>query len=691
MKKKLNSALALALTGVMLLSACDKTAPNPSEESQTAPVATEESQDVSGETDELPLVIEEEFDGTTDYWQTKGDCTVTLDGGMAVITDRQTGNSGLEIPCDHFRGNTITATATCSSENDSVMITLKYDIYGNTSYVNIATMATGGSMLGTVSGSVSIPANASSAAVYIESTDLKDITVDRMVVEIEGEFNDLTNEPPAELQDPSGYDSLKDLYSDYFKIGTCLPMSVIDNPNPEFLALVDTEFNSVTPENELKPESILDAATTLADPAAYNECPALDFSNAIPILEYCQENNIPMRGHTLIWYSQTPSWLFYENYDVNGELADRELMLTRMENYIDSVMNWCEENYPGVIYAWDVVNEAADDNGGGLRDCYWRQTIGDDYVEKAFEYARLHAPDGVQLFYNDYNEYFTTKQDEILEILAPVAAAGNIDGVGMQSHISNMVQPESYIEAMNRYVDELGVVIHITELDVNAPLSPNSLYDQGVYMQSLFEAIIEAKDNGTPIECVTFWGLTDDMSWRSSNQPLLFFGNIEPKPAFEGVVCAITGGEITIPDDYVEVESDFSAITEDYENEEFIGGPRYSASQSIVGDAYEGDYCLENTGGTAEYDGYAIDITRFSGQTIHFSFAVRSDADQVSFTADIEGSWPHLIEVDTTGGEWVYVEGDYEVPSGMPQLNAYWESSDMSPFYLDNVSIEVAE
>jgi endo-1,4-beta-xylanase len=243
---------------------------------------------------------------------------------------------------------------------------------------------------------------------------------------------------------------------------------------------------------------------------------------------------------------------------------------------------------------------------------------------------------------------------------------------------------------MNRYADELGVVIHITELDVNAPLSPNSLYDQGVYMQSLFEAIIEAKDNGTPIECVTFWGLTDDMSWRSSNQPLLFFGNIEPKPAFEGVVCAITGGEVTIPDDYVEVESDLSGISEDYEDQEFIGGPRYSATQTITGDAYSGDYCLQNSGGTAEYDGYAIDITRFSGQTIHFSFAVKSDADLVCLTADIEGSWPHLCEVDTSGGDWVVFEGDYVVPDGMPQLNIYWESSDMSAFCLDDVSIEVA-
>ena len=89
-------------------------------------------------------------------------------------------------------------------------------------------------------------------------------------------------------------------------------------------------------------------------------------------------------------------------------------MLKRMENYIDSVMNWCEENYPGVIYAWDVVNEAVDD-AGGMRQSYWTQTIGEDYVEKAFEFARKHAPANVELFYNDYNEYQTSKQEDILK------------------------------------------------------------------------------------------------------------------------------------------------------------------------------------------------------------------------------------------------------------------------------------
>ncbi|MBQ4270856.1 MAG: carbohydrate binding domain-containing protein, partial [Clostridiales bacterium] len=128
---------------------------------------------------------------------------------------------------------------------------------------------------------------------------------------------------------------------------------------------------------------------------------------------------------------------------------------------------------------------------------------------------------------------------------------------------------------------------------------------------------------------------------------------------------------------------------EDYEDQEFIGGPRYSSTQAIVGNAYDGDYCLENSGGSAEYDGYSIDVSRFIGQSIHFSFAVKSNADMVCFTADIDGSWPHLCEVDTSGGDWVFYEGDYQVPSGMTNLSVYFESSDTSSFYLDDLTIEV--
>ena len=181
------------------------------------------------------------------------------------------------------------------------------------------------------------------------------------------------------------------------------------------------------------------------------------------------------------------------------------------------------------------------------------------------------------------------------------------------------------------------------------------------------------------------------MSWKSANSPLLFYGNLDPKPAYEGVMCAINGGEVTKPADYVEPKSDLSPIEEDYENKEYIGGPRYSAVQTIVGDAFEGEYCLMNSEGYADYDGYSIDISNYIGHTIHVSFAVKCAADQVCLTADIDGTWPHLVEVPTGTDEWIEVECDYQVPDDNTSLSIYFESSDMTEFYLDNLKIEAVD
>ena len=640
---------------------------------------------------EVPLSIKADF--TKDEkkggnWETYGDCKVTLKDGTAVVTERSASNTGVAVPCPDYRGNKIKTSASATTTNDSMTLSMRYEIFGNVTYVNIAGGAPDASGVVNITGTVDIPANAENALIYLEANDVRDYTVSSFEVSIEGDFNDLTNVPVESLQDPTKTASLSAAYADYFKFGVASPATVMTNKNDGFRSLIKTQFNSVTPENELKPENVLDAATTLADPAKYNECPAVHFDAAKPILDFCKENGISMRGHTLVWYSQTPSWLFYENYDVNGQLASRDLMLKRMENYISTVMNWCEENYPGVIYAWDVVNEAAADDGG-MRDCYWKQTIGDDYVEKAFEFARKHGPSGVQLFYNDYNEYQTSKQEDILKMLKPIADAGNIDGMGMQSHISSGMNVDNYIAAAKRYADELGVIIHITELDVQAPKSLNSMYDQGVYMKKLFTAIIEADKAGVPIECVTVWGLTDDMSWKSATKPLLFYGNLSPKPAYEGVMCAVNGGDVAKPADYVEPVTDTTPFVEDYEDQKFIGGPRYSSVQTVVEGGYNSNYCLKNTEGYAEYDGYSIDVSQYAGHVIHVSFAIKSKAPSCKCTADIDGVWPNIAEVQTGNpDEWVLGEGDFEIEPDMTSLTIYFESTDMSPFFLDNVEIK---
>ena len=425
MKSKFTTILVSVLAVAMMLSACNTATP-----AETTPSETETSTTASEETEasatekEDPLLIKEDFKSEDQKWRVNGDCKIEVKDNRAFITERKTNNSGIELPIDAFRGNKVHAEAAVKSGNDSITLSLRYNIFGNTSYVNIAFLKPDEDIIMGVGGDITIPENATDIVIYVEANDVKDIIVSSMSAKVVGEYNDLTNTPVAELKDPSSYESLAEVYKDYFKMGVAVPATVMTNTNDQFRKLVTTEFNSVTCENELKPENVLDTATTLADPAKYNECPAIHFDAAKPTLDFCKENGLQMRGHTLIWHSQTPSWFFYKDYNVNGELADRELMLKRMENYIDSVMNWCEENYPGVIYAWDVVNEAAGDNGG-MRDSYWTKVVGEDFVEQAFKFARKHAPKGVELFYNDYKEYQPAKQQVIIDMLKPIAKAGN--------------------------------------------------------------------------------------------------------------------------------------------------------------------------------------------------------------------------------------------------------------------------
>ncbi len=640
--------------------------------------------------------IEQLFSGEAAMYEKMGEATLTEvdngSGGKALhISDRKENNSGVSFDMKEFIGNTVNVSVRAKTENPTLRATLGYQVYGNWSYTWIVSFNAKMDRFYDAFGTIEIPSNAAEAMIYVEADDNKDIILDKFKVYVEGDYVDPSTLKPAVLADTSSYKSLKELYKGSFDIGVAVPTSVVDGGNSSFIDMVKQQYSAITLENEFKPENILDRSTTLADVSKYNECPAVQFEHVKKTLDFAKDNGIKVRGHVLIWHSQTPSWLFYENYDTSRNLASRELMLKRMEGYIKSVLEWCKSEYPGLFYAWDVVNEAADD-GSGMRDSYWTQTVGEDFVQQAFKFARQYGEEGCKLFYNDYNECQNSKKADILEMLKPVAEAGNIDGMGMQAHISTSMTPTNFVAAAKEYADTLGVVINVTELDVSIPSSQNAEYDQGKYFEKLFKAILEADKSGVPFECVTLWGLTDDMSWKSTEKPLIFNGDLTPKSAYYGVVGAVTGEEIPVPDSYVEPVVDLSPIVENYEDGTFSGKGRYSAFQKVVeDDAFEGSKCLKNGGGDAEYDGYAIDVTRLLGQNIKFSFAVKTKAASMSFTADIENEWPHLVDIDTSSGNWVEVEGTYTLPEGMSSLRIYLETCDMNEFYLDDLKIEVVE
>lgn len=356
-------------------------------------------------------------------------------------------------------------------------------------------------------------------------TDMEDTT---QTIEPEG---DVSNEPFGD------YPSLKELYADYFEIGVCINPAIIAADNYSNLTI--REFSSVTCENDMKPEAVFKKEESIDRLLDGGDHLAVNFEKAEQEIKFAEDNGLKMRGHTLVWHEQTPDWIFYKDYDVNGELADRELMLARLDNYIHDVFEWVDSNHPGLFYAWDVVNEAMDDSGK-MRESLWYQTIGEDYVEQAFHFARLYAPDGIKLFYNDYNSYKPGKQRAIIAMLKPITEAGDIDGVGMQAHLNAGVVPTDFTAKAQKYVDELGVVIHVTEIDVPQPQGSDPEEAQGKYYRNLFYALRQAKEAGTPIESVTVWGLADNLSWKKEEKPLLFNDDLTGKSAFYYAVEAAT-------------------------------------------------------------------------------------------------------------------------------------------------------
>lgn len=458
-------------------------------------------------------------------------------GKALKISGRSEAWNGANYSADVFRGNEVEVKGSFRSTNAAVRVSIQFSIYGNTSYNSVFSVSTNGDSYTSGGGKYTIPESAEEVYIYIESDNLDDIYAENFTIDVVGDYTYHEKAAGLEFADTSDYPSLKELYGEYFRIGTAFSANLVSKP--EYSSLIASQFSSVTAENDMKPEAVLQHMETLADKEKYMECPALDFEHLRPELDFARDNGMTVRGHTLVWHSQTPDWFFYKDYSTSGELADRELMLKRMENYIRSYMEWTTENYPGLISAWDVVNEAIDD-GGGIRKSLWYQTIGDDYIRKAFEYARKYAPEGTKLFYNDYNSYQPGKQYDIIEYLRPVVEDGNIDGVGMQSHISVQNNLLVYIAALRKYNKELGVEIQITELDVGADKNDGWEERQGAFYKDLFTRLVKEKQDGIPITSVTFWGISDGNSWRASDMPLIFRADLSRKPAFDAVVEAVS-------------------------------------------------------------------------------------------------------------------------------------------------------
>ena len=347
--------------------------------------------------------------------------------------------------------------------------------------------------------------------------------------------------------------SLKNVYANYFKIGTALTPS--DMSSKSFMDLVNKHFSaSITVGNELKPDSVLAKDATLAyvEETGDDTNPQVSFAAAKPVLNYCQKNNIPVRVHTLVWHSQTPVWFFKENFDESGDWVSEEKMLKRMENYIKNYFETLVKLYPDVdFYACDVVNEAWNDQGtprsayqdGNYETSSWVKVFGDNsFIKYAFTYARKYAPKGCKLFYNDYNEYMTGKMEAVLKMVNELKADNLIDGIGMQSHLdvrsgSDAFPSISMYEAAVKAYTGTGLDVQVTELDATIQsFNDNTFKAQAKYYSDLFDVLVKYSDK---ISAVIFWGVTDTNSWRASQKPLLFDDEYKAKPAFDSIIDGI--------------------------------------------------------------------------------------------------------------------------------------------------------
>ena len=346
---------------------------------------------------------------------------------------------------------------------------------------------------------------------------------------------------PEEVNDLAiNGEGLKNLYEENFPIGVALPRQAFKHMS-EYEEVILNNFNSITCENEMKPESLLDKEACQSDLENTYENPVVKFDACDLAVQYAVEHDIKIRLHTLVWHSQTPKWFFTEDYTDEGTLVSREVMLKRMEHYIAAVLNHFKEQYPGLIYAVDVVNEAFDKGDGdetGVRkkNNLWYETVGNDYYYQAFVFARKYADQDMKLFYNDYACVW--KPDMILEHLQKAKDEGLIDGIGMQSHLSIDDDVTYKFMATVKTFCKAGYEVQATELDIgtNKDGSEEKLMKQARKYKAFFSNMKKLQEEGYNITGITVWGLNDEMSWRRGEHALLFDGKMNAKKAYEGAM-----------------------------------------------------------------------------------------------------------------------------------------------------------
>lgn len=383
--------------------------------------------------------------------------------------------------------------------------------------------------------------------------------------------------------------------------GTAIMLSEISDDT--LMELVEKHFNAVTFGNELKPDALFNyqidgnsvptktitfEGEELQVPVVNDAGDSLDFSRADAMADKILEWNkvhpdqkIRIRGHVLVWHSQTQEWFFHENYDITQPYVNKETMNRRLEWFISSVFGHyfgtaANGKYDGLFYGWDVVNEAVIGNTyrtdkvsaaeslseirHGNNSSWWHVYESNEFIINAFKYANEYAPKNVELYYNDFGETDNTKCEGIVKLINDVKSADGtrLDAFGMQAHYNvDGFSAAQFKSVAKKYAQAAGKV-QLTELDFKASstydgtaATKESEYTKMAYChKNLYEAIKALKAEGANVSGITVWGVIEPNSWLHSQSdlgggasgsaqcPLLFDGNYKAKPAYWAYVDA---------------------------------------------------------------------------------------------------------------------------------------------------------
>ena len=383
--------------------------------------------------------------------------------------------------------------------------------------------------------------------------------------------------------------------------GTAIMLSEISDDT--LMELVEKHFNAVTFGNELKPDALFNyqidgnsvptktitfEGEELQVPIVNDAGDSLDFSRADAMADKIlawnnahPDQKIRIRGHVLVWHSQTQEWFFHENYDITKPYVNKETMNRRLEWFISSVFDHyfgeaANGKYDGLFYGWDVVNEAVIGNTyrtdkvsaaeslseirHGNNSSWWHVYESNEFIINAFKYANKYAPENVELYYNDFGETDNTKCEGIVKLINDVkhAAGTRLDAFGMQAHYNvDGFSAAQFKSVAKKYAQAAGKV-QLTELDFKASstydgtaATKESEYTKMAYChKNLYEAIKALKAEGANVSGITVWGVIEPNSWLHSQSnlgggasgsaqcPLLFDGNYKAKPAYWAYVDA---------------------------------------------------------------------------------------------------------------------------------------------------------